>query len=82
VNLVVSNVPGPQVPLYLDGARLQVAYPVMPLGPTTALSAAVTSLSGIMGFGFTGDWDALPDIDDLARDLLDEVRSLTKVAGA
>jgi diacylglycerol O-acyltransferase len=82
VNLVVSNVPGPQVPLYLNGARLLVAYPVMPLGPTTALSAAVTSLSGIMGFGFTGDWDALPDIDDLARDLLDEVASLKKAAGA
>jgi diacylglycerol O-acyltransferase / wax synthase len=82
VNLVVSNVPGPQVPRYLDGARLLVAYPVMPLGPTTALSAAVTSLSGIMGFGFTGDWDALPDIDDLARDLLDEVASLKKAAGA
>jgi diacylglycerol O-acyltransferase len=81
VNLVVSNVPGPQVPLFLDGARLLVAYPVMPLGPTMALSAAVTSLSGTMGFGFTGDWDALPDIDDLARDLLDEVESMKKAAG-
>lgn len=82
VNLVVSNVPGPQVPLYLDGARLLVAYPVLPLGPTTALSAAVTSLSGTLGFGFTGDWDALPDIDDLARDLLDEVEALKKAAEA
>jgi diacylglycerol O-acyltransferase / wax synthase len=82
VNLVVSNVPGPQVPLYLDGARLLVAYPVMPLGPTTALSAAVTSLSGTMGFGFTGDWDALPDIDDLAGDLVDEVEALKKAAQA
>jgi diacylglycerol O-acyltransferase / wax synthase len=82
INLVVSNVPGPQVPLYLDGARLLVAYPVMPLGPTTALSVAVTSLSGTMGFGFTGDWDALPDIDDLARDLLDEVVALKKAAQA
>ncbi|HJV04518.1 MAG TPA: wax ester/triacylglycerol synthase family O-acyltransferase [Actinomycetota bacterium] len=82
INLVVSNVPGPQVPLYLDGARLLVAYPVMPLGPTTALSVAVTSLSGTMGFGFTGDWDAMPDIDDLARDLLDEVVALKKAAQA
>jgi diacylglycerol O-acyltransferase / wax synthase len=82
VNLVVSNVPGPQVPLYLDGARLMVAYPVMPLGPTTALSAAVTSLSGTMGFGFTGDWDAMPDIDDLAGDLLDEVEAMKKAAEA
>jgi diacylglycerol O-acyltransferase / wax synthase len=82
VNLVVSNVPGPQVPLYLDGARLLVAYPVMPLGPTTALSVAVTSLSGIMGFGLTGDWDTVPDIDDLAQELLDEVESLRKAAEA
>ena len=82
INLVVSNVPGPQGPLYLDGARLLVAYPVMPLGPTTALSAAVTSLSGTMGFGFTGDWDAMPDIDDLARDLADEVEALKKAAQA
>jgi diacylglycerol O-acyltransferase / wax synthase len=69
------------VPLYLDGARLLVAYPVMPLGPTTALSVAVTSLSGTMGFGFTGDWDAVPDIDNLAQDLVDELGSLKKGAG-
>jgi diacylglycerol O-acyltransferase / wax synthase len=80
VNLIVSNVPGPQVPLYLDGARLMVAYPVMPLGPTTALSVAVTSLSGTMGFGFTGDWDAVPDIDPIASELLDEVELLKKAA--
>jgi diacylglycerol O-acyltransferase / wax synthase len=82
VNLIVSNVPGPQVPLYLDGARLLVAYPVMPLGPTTALSVAVTSLSGTMGFGFTGDWDAVADIDAIAQELLDEVELLKKAAEA
>jgi diacylglycerol O-acyltransferase len=82
VNLIVSNVPGPQVPLYLDGARLLVAYPVMPLGPTTALSVAVTSLSSTMGFGFTGDWDAVPDIDAIAQELLDEVELLKKAAEA
>ena len=81
VNLIVSNVPGPQVPLYLAGARLMVAYPVMPLGETMALSAAVTSLSGTMGFGFTGDWDAVPDIDVLAEGLLESVEQLKKAAG-
>jgi diacylglycerol O-acyltransferase len=79
-NLVVSNVPGPQVPLYLDGARLQVAYPVMPIAETMALSVAVTSLSGTMGFGFTGDWDAVPDIDVLARALPEAMGELTKAA--
>ncbi len=82
VNVVVSNVPGPQIPLYLDGARLQVAYPVMPIGETMALSVAVTSLSGTMGFGFTGDWDAVPDIDILAGGLLESIDELKKAAGA
>jgi len=79
-NLVVSNVPGPQVPLYLAGARMVVTYPVMPLGERIALSVAVTSLSGTMGFGFTGDWDAVPDIEVLANGLLDSVDELKKAA--
>jgi diacylglycerol O-acyltransferase len=82
VNLIVSNVPGPQVPLYLGGARLLVTYPVMPLGETVALSAAVTSLSGTMGFGFTGDWDAVPDVDVLAEGLVEAMDDLKKAAGA
>jgi WS/DGAT/MGAT family acyltransferase len=81
-NLVVSNVPGPQVPLYLSGAQLVVAYPVMPLGPMLGLSVAVTSLSGTMGFGFTGDWDAVPDIDVLPEGLLESMAELKKAAGA
>ncbi len=82
INLTVSNVPGPQVPLYLAGAKMLVTYPVMPLGETTALSIAVTSLSGIMGFGFTADWDAVPDINVLAEGLLASVEDLKKAAGA
>jgi WS/DGAT/MGAT family acyltransferase len=81
-NLVVSNVPGPQVPLYLNGAQLVVAYPVMPLAPNLGLSVAVTSLSGTMGFGFTGDWDGVPDIDVLPEGLLESMTELKKAAGA
>jgi diacylglycerol O-acyltransferase / wax synthase len=81
-NLVVSNVPGPQVPIYLAGARLVATYPVMPVGPTLGLSIAVTSLSGTMGFGFTGDWDSVPDVDVLATGLLDSMEELKKAAGA
>jgi WS/DGAT/MGAT family acyltransferase len=79
-NLVVSNVPGPQVPLYLAGARQVATYPVMPLGPTMALSIAVTSLSGVMGFGLTADWDTVPDLEDLAGDLLESFEELAKAA--
>jgi diacylglycerol O-acyltransferase / wax synthase len=82
VNLVVSNVPGPQVPLYLDGARLMVAFPVLPLGETMALSVAVTSLSGVMGFGFTTDWDSGPDIEVLGEGLLQSFDELKKAAEA
>lgn len=81
INLTISNVPGPQVPLYMAGARMLVTYPLMPLGETSALSVALTSLSGVMGFGFTGDWDALPDIDLLTEGLLASVEDLKKAAG-
>ncbi|MGH2725223.1 MAG: WS/DGAT/MGAT family O-acyltransferase [Actinomycetota bacterium] len=81
-NLIVSNVPGPQVPLYLDGAQLVVAFPVMPLGENLGLSVALTSLSGVMGFGFTTDWDAAPDIDVLPAGLLESFDELKKAAGA
>jgi WS/DGAT/MGAT family acyltransferase len=66
-NLVVSNVPAPQVPLYMGGAKLLASYPSMPLGETSGLSVACTSLGGTMAFGLTADWDALPDIEILAR---------------
>ncbi|MGH2682186.1 MAG: WS/DGAT/MGAT family O-acyltransferase [Actinomycetota bacterium] len=79
-NLVVSNVPGPQVPLYLAGARQVATYPVMPLGPTMGLSIAVTSLSGVMGFGLTSDREAVPDLEDLAGNLLESFEELAKAA--
>ena len=83
-NLVVSNIPAPQVPMYLAGARLVASYPAMPLGENCALSIACTSLGGTMAFGLTADWDALPDIDVLARGIerslneLSDARSTTK----
>ena len=66
-NLVVSNVPAPQVPLYIAGAKLLASYPSMPLGETSGLSIACTSLGGTMAFGLTADWDSAPDIEILAR---------------
>ena len=80
-NVVVSNVPGPQVPMYIAGARLLANYPVMPTAENVGLSIAVTSLAGTMGFGFTGDWDLVPDIDYLAASLEEAVDELAKAAG-
>jgi diacylglycerol O-acyltransferase / wax synthase len=65
-NLVVSNIPAPQVPLFLAGARLLASYPAMPLGEDSGLSIACTSLGGTMSFGLTADWDAVPDVGLLA----------------
>src|SRR4029079_16589757 len=62
-NLVVSNVPAQQVPLYLAGARLVANYPSIPLNGNVALSIAGTSLGCTMAFGLTADWDAVPDLD-------------------
>jgi diacylglycerol O-acyltransferase / wax synthase len=66
-NLVVSNIPAPQVDLYLAGARLMASYPAMPLGENCGLSIACASLGGTMAFGLTADWDLVRDAETLAR---------------
>jgi len=81
-NLTVTNVPGPQVPLYLMGQRLQAFYPKVPLVLNTALGIAIMSYDGQIFFGLLGDYDALPDIDALAADLDAAVAELAAIAGA
>jgi diacylglycerol O-acyltransferase / wax synthase len=81
-NLVVSNIPAPQVPLYLAGARLIQSYPAMPLGANCALSIACTSLGGTMAFGLTADWDALGDLDVLAVGIASAIDDLAVAADA
>jgi diacylglycerol O-acyltransferase / wax synthase len=81
INLVVSNVPGPQVPMYIAGAKLLAQYPVMPIADSMGLSIATTSLAGTMAFGFTADWDTLPDIELLARAVEESLMELQKAAG-
>jgi len=75
-NLVVTNVPGPQVPLYLSGARMLEAYPVVPLAKGQALTIGVTSYDGTMFFGLYGDRDAMSDLDVLGESLLDALDEL------
>lgn len=79
-NLVVSNVPAPQVPLYLAGAPLLASYPAMPLGENAALSVACTSLGGTMAFGLTADWDAVPDLQILSNGIERAIDRLTDAA--
>jgi diacylglycerol O-acyltransferase / wax synthase len=69
-NLVVSNVPGPQMPFYLLGRRMLEVYPVVPLSPQNhALSIGVVSYDGGVYFGITADRDLFADIDAVAGDL-------------
>jgi diacylglycerol O-acyltransferase / wax synthase len=80
-NLVVTNVPGPQFPLYVLGRRLQVLYPVVPLARRQALGIAVMSYDGHLGFGLLGDFDALPELEAIATDLKSAIGSLARAAG-
>jgi len=80
-NLVVTNVPGPQFPLYLLGRRLQILYPVVPLAQRQALGIAVMSYDGHLGFGLLGDYDALPELDAIAQDLEWAIAALARAAG-
>jgi WS/DGAT/MGAT family acyltransferase len=80
-NLVVTNVPGPQFPLYLLGHRLQRLYPVVPLAHRQALGIAVMSYDGHLGFGLLGDYDALPDLETVAEELRRAIVALAKAAG-
>ena len=65
-NLVVTNVPGPQFPMYAGGARLLEMYPVVPLAKDQAVSVGLTSYDGGVFYGLNADRDALPDVDVLA----------------
>jgi diacylglycerol O-acyltransferase len=64
-NLVVTNVPGPQFPVYILGARMLACYPLVPLFRQQGLGIALFSYDGTLYWGFNADWDALPDLHDV-----------------
>ncbi|HWH43267.1 MAG TPA: wax ester/triacylglycerol synthase family O-acyltransferase [Thermoleophilaceae bacterium] len=80
-NLVVTNVPGPQFPLYLMGHELREAFPMVPLAQNQGLGIAIMSYNGRINFGLVGDFDVVPDLDELAHDVRDELSALADVAG-
>jgi WS/DGAT/MGAT family acyltransferase len=79
-NLVVTNVPGPQLPLYLSGARMLASYPVIPLAHGQALSIGLTSYDGEVCYGFYADRDAMPDLDVLAQCVVDALAEMVEAA--
>jgi diacylglycerol O-acyltransferase len=80
-NLVVTNVPGPQFPLYLMGRELIDIFPMVPLARGQALGVAIMSYNGRMNYGLVGDYDALTDLDDLSDDFDAALAELADAAG-
>ena len=78
-NLVVTNIPGPQFPLYLMGRELEAIFPMVPLAKRQAVCFGIFSYNGQVNFGLVGDYDAMPDLDLLAQDLTDSLAELEAV---
>jgi hypothetical protein len=79
-NLVVTNVPGPQFPLYLMGREMIETFPMVPLAKNQALGIALLSYNGHINFGLVGDFDLLWDLDELAVDLRESLVELAVAA--
>jgi diacylglycerol O-acyltransferase / wax synthase len=80
-NLVVTNVPGPQFPLYLAGRRLIDIFPMVPLAKNQGLGIALLSYAGKINFGLVGDYDVMWDLDDFAEDVRTSLEELAAAAG-
>jgi WS/DGAT/MGAT family acyltransferase len=79
-NVCISNVPGPNVPVYLGGARLMAQYPVSVLTDGQGLNITLVGYLGQLHFGLVACRELVPDIDDLAGYLVDELAELVKAA--
>ena len=78
-NMVVTNVPGPQFPVSILGAKMLEIYPLVPLYSNQALGIALFSYDGSLFWGFNADWDAVPDLHDLVEMVHDEFETLRKL---
>ena len=80
-HLVITNVPGPQDPVYMAGERVAEVYPAIPLTDHRALAIGVTSYHGKVFFGIVADRDAVPDVDVLAQCIRDALEELVETVG-
>jgi len=80
-NLIVTNVPGPQFPLYACGRQMLEAFPFVPIAGHLRIGVAIFSYNGMLNFGVTGDYDTAPDIGVLCRGVEDGMSELLKLAG-
>lgn len=68
-NLIITNVPGPPMPLYMLGAQMKAIYPMVPLMQNQNLGIALFSYNGGLHFGFNADWESFPDVHEFVDDL-------------
>jgi len=80
-NMMVTNVPGPQQPLYLLGARLESLYSQVPIADTTALGVALVSYAGKLCWGFNADFESVPDLADFADAIEASFAEIARDAG-
>jgi len=81
-NLIVTNVPGPQIPLYVLGRELEEVFPVAFLPQNHALAVAIMSYNGRVGFGLLADYDELEDVETFAEGLSSSLAELEEAARA
>jgi WS/DGAT/MGAT family acyltransferase len=81
-NMIVTNVPGPQFPVYLLGARMVACHPLVPLFREQALGVALFSYDGKIFWGFNAGWDAVPDLHELVRGVERSFADLCEAARA
>ena len=81
-NLIISNVPGPNIPLYYAGARLEAYYPLSAIADGQGLNITVMSYGGQLHFGLIADRDLVPDVDRMAGYLADELTGLAAAVDA
>jgi WS/DGAT/MGAT family acyltransferase len=79
-NLLVTNVPGPQMPLYVLGRELQDVFPVAFLPENHALAIAIMSYNGRVGFGLLADYDAMEDVESIAEGINESLEELERAA--
>ncbi len=80
-NLVVTNVPGPQIPLYMQGAKMLQTYPMAPLFRNQGLNIALFSYAGGLYWGFNADYDVMPDLHDMVEAVRISFLELCQAAG-
>jgi len=81
-NLIVTNVPGPQMPLYVLGREMEEVFPVAFLPQNHALAVAIMSYNGKVGFGLLADYDSMEDIELLSEGIAGSLAELEQAAGA